>query len=540
MNNSTKTVNEAVKYYDNLQKKVEASLSCLTSGGHRKKLKGGAGWDDLSNDLKLNIMSCLETESIRREHLIVSLLLKGITEYKQEKKGYDYFKYLINLFSHYVKDKFVNIIIDNKHEFKIISENKYEFSFFYTQKVNLHKYIFDKENIPKLIEQIRKFIDNKIYEKDWDKCINDIIDQNLYLNLIERININIDKKTKEYKTLYKNILESFITSSNVDIEYKIIVTINKTLNNKFSLEYITENPKNVTSYMDDDYQIIYTHIIDTLDELYEFPNLELENLNKLTDCELKEIEPEPKEYDSIEEIINDMPNNIQTEFQYTNIKYETIHFHYNIDARTHIIKRSNSLSELLPSLLELSKFKSFNNVFLNSKLNSTCQPPVKPSNAAKPSQSASGSSTPEPEPEYLTPVRYLMLPSSQGTAHLNWPNPWPVMPRDNYAAANAFWKGWPVAGMRGDGTLGETELPKDRPNLLWPVHCYGMVGVGRGLSPDTGTGAELYTVIGHAPRHLDRNIALSAQQGRRCAEVADIGHARTDKCFVNLGARHLR
>ena len=41
-----------------------------------------------------------------------------------------------------------------------------------------------------------------------------------------------------------------------------------------------------------------------------------------------------------------------------------------------------------------------------------------------------------------------------------------------------------------------------------PVHCYGMVGVGRGYSPDTGSGAELYTVIGHAPRHLDRNIAL--------------------------------
>ena len=41
-----------------------------------------------------------------------------------------------------------------------------------------------------------------------------------------------------------------------------------------------------------------------------------------------------------------------------------------------------------------------------------------------------------------------------------------------------------------------------------PIHCYGMVGVGRNLSPDTGTGAELYVVIGHAPRHLDRNIAL--------------------------------
>jgi peptidylprolyl isomerase len=45
-------------------------------------------------------------------------------------------------------------------------------------------------------------------------------------------------------------------------------------------------------------------------------------------------------------------------------------------------------------------------------------------------------------------------------------------------------------------------------NTIWPVHCYGMVGVGRDLSPNTGTGAELYTVIGHAPRHLDRNIAL--------------------------------
>ena len=56
-----------------------------------------------------------------------------------------------------------------------------------------------------------------------------------------------------------------------------------------------------------------------------------------------------------------------------------------------------------------------------------------------------------------------------------------------------FGGGWPLA-TNGPGA--------------WPVHCYGMVGVGRNLSPDTGTGAELYTVIGHAPRHLDRNIAL--------------------------------
>jgi peptidylprolyl isomerase len=42
----------------------------------------------------------------------------------------------------------------------------------------------------------------------------------------------------------------------------------------------------------------------------------------------------------------------------------------------------------------------------------------------------------------------------------------------------------------------------------WLTHCYGMVGVGRENNPDTGTGAELYAVIGHAPRQLDRNIAL--------------------------------
>jgi cyclophilin family peptidyl-prolyl cis-trans isomerase len=65
---------------------------------------------------------------------------------------------------------------------------------------------------------------------------------------------------------------------------------------------------------------------------------------------------------------------------------------------------------------------------------------------------------------------------------------------DIYGDKAGFWDGWPVA-------TGERYS-------IWPTHCYAMVGVGRNLSPDTGTGAELYTVIGHAPRHLDRNIAL--------------------------------
>jgi cyclophilin family peptidyl-prolyl cis-trans isomerase len=65
--------------------------------------------------------------------------------------------------------------------------------------------------------------------------------------------------------------------------------------------------------------------------------------------------------------------------------------------------------------------------------------------------------------------------------------------KDAYAKVAGYVDGFPVAS---------------KLNQVWPVHCYGMVGVGRNLSPDTGSGAELYTVIGHAPRHLDRNIAV--------------------------------
>jgi peptidylprolyl isomerase len=42
----------------------------------------------------------------------------------------------------------------------------------------------------------------------------------------------------------------------------------------------------------------------------------------------------------------------------------------------------------------------------------------------------------------------------------------------------------------------------------WLTHCYGMVGVGRDNDPDSGAGTDLYVVIGHAPRALDRNVTL--------------------------------
>jgi peptidylprolyl isomerase len=66
---------------------------------------------------------------------------------------------------------------------------------------------------------------------------------------------------------------------------------------------------------------------------------------------------------------------------------------------------------------------------------------------------------------------------------------------DVYASEVGFSGGMPVAR---DPMAGKT----------WLAHCYGMVGAGRDNGVDTGSGAELYVVIGQEPRQLDRNIAL--------------------------------
>jgi peptidylprolyl isomerase len=89
--------------------------------------------------------------------------------------------------------------------------------------------------------------------------------------------------------------------------------------------------------------------------------------------------------------------------------------------------------------------------------------------------------TPKPPAEYTRPLKGLTIR--------------PLGFADPYAPGAGFAAGWPVAYSRKEGWA----------NL---AHCYGSVGVGRDLSPDTGTGGELYAVIGHGPRHLDRNIAV--------------------------------
>ncbi len=66
---------------------------------------------------------------------------------------------------------------------------------------------------------------------------------------------------------------------------------------------------------------------------------------------------------------------------------------------------------------------------------------------------------------------------------------------DGYAPQVGFSNGFPVG-----------RNPKT--NQTWLAHCYGMVGAGRDNDDNSGSGAELYVVTGHAPRHLDRNIAV--------------------------------
>jgi peptidylprolyl isomerase len=78
---------------------------------------------------------------------------------------------------------------------------------------------------------------------------------------------------------------------------------------------------------------------------------------------------------------------------------------------------------------------------------------------------------------------------AQGVALTLLPDP------DTYAPEVGFANGFPAAR---DGASGRA----------WLVHCYGMLGAGRDNAPDSGGGAELYVVIGHAPRHLDRNVTL--------------------------------
>jgi peptidylprolyl isomerase len=66
---------------------------------------------------------------------------------------------------------------------------------------------------------------------------------------------------------------------------------------------------------------------------------------------------------------------------------------------------------------------------------------------------------------------------------------------DGWAPEAGFSSGFPVARDR-------------KANRAWLTHCYGAVGAARGNEADSSVGAELYVVIGQAPRQLDDNITV--------------------------------
>jgi len=105
---------------------------------------------------------------------------------------------------------------------------------------------------------------------------------------------------------------------------------------------------------------------------------------------------------------------------------------------------------------------------------------------------------------------------------------------DSYAPLAGHADGWPVGHDPERG-------------MVWLTHCYASVGVGRDVAPSTGTGGELYAVIGHAPRHLDRNIATVGRVvegighlSARPRGTGDLGFYRADRGETPIAIRSIR
>lgn len=106
------------------------------------------------------------------------------------------------------------------------------------------------------------------------------------------------------------------------------------------------------------------------------------------------------------------------------------------------------------------------------------------------------------DPQAEQPERARPITGAAKTLPAEFDRPWQrevpftrLPDGDVYAREVGFTDGFPVARDRGS-------------RRMWLVHTYGMVGAGRDVSPDSGGGAELYAVIGQAPRQLDRNVTL--------------------------------
>ena len=106
------------------------------------------------------------------------------------------------------------------------------------------------------------------------------------------------------------------------------------------------------------------------------------------------------------------------------------------------------------------------------------------------------------DPDLDDPAKAKAVKTAKATVAAEFERPlaglpsWTALPDgDVYAPEVGFVNGMPAA-----------RDPKE--GVAWLAHCYAMVGAGRGNDADSGGGRELYVNIGHAPRHLDRNVTL--------------------------------
>ena len=78
-----------------------------------------------------------------------------------------------------------------------------------------------------------------------------------------------------------------------------------------------------------------------------------------------------------------------------------------------------------------------------------------------------------------------------------------------------------------------------RLHKTWLTHCYGVVGVGRDTAIDSGNGAELYAVIGNAPRQLDRNVTLVGRVVRGIERLSALPRGTGDLGFYETAAERI-
>ena len=102
----------------------------------------------------------------------------------------------------------------------------------------------------------------------------------------------------------------------------------------------------------------------------------------------------------------------------------------------------------------------------------------------------------------------------------------PLPDADGYAPQVGFSGGFPSAR---DPKTGQA----------WLAHCYAMVGAGRGDDVESGNGGELYVVIGHAPRQLDRNIALVGRVVQGMERLAALPRGGPNMGFYEQASQHV-